>query len=79
MSDLLTPDTGVRYTQKYSSFLYMGHHVKLFRKKSDAETIWGFIECFTTTFLRTHSWLNWVKQYGEAGYKRPQVFAYKNK
>ena len=19
-----------------------------------------FIECFTTTFLRTHSWLNWV-------------------
>ena len=20
----------------------------------------GFIECFTTTFLRAHSWLNWV-------------------
>ena len=21
----------------------------------------GFIECFTTTFLRAHSWLNWVQ------------------
>ena len=21
-----------------------------------------FIECFTTTFLRAHSWLNWVSQ-----------------
>ena len=28
---------------------------------------WGvgdfdFIECFTTTFLRAHSWLNWVDE-----------------
>ena len=22
----------------------------------------GFIECFTTTFLDTHSWLNWVDE-----------------
>ena len=22
----------------------------------------GFIECFTTTFLHTHSWLNWVDE-----------------
>ena len=22
--------------------------------------LFDFIECFTTTFLRTHSWLNWV-------------------
>ena len=21
-----------------------------------------FIECFTTTFLRTHSWLNWLDE-----------------
>ena len=21
-----------------------------------------FIECFTTTFMRTHSWLNWVDE-----------------
>ena len=21
-----------------------------------------FIECFTTTFLHTHSWLNWVDE-----------------
>ena len=21
-----------------------------------------FIECFTTTFLRAHSWLNWVDE-----------------
>ena len=26
--------------------------------------IWfDFIECFTTTFLRAHSWLNWVGTY----------------
>ena len=25
--------------------------------------IWfDFIECFTTTFLRAHSWLNWVDE-----------------
>ena len=23
---------------------------------------YDFIECFTTTFLHTHSWLNWVDQ-----------------
>ena len=23
-------------------------------------TRYDFIECFTTTFLRAHSWLNWV-------------------
>ena len=23
---------------------------------------YDFIECFTTTFLRTHSWLNWVDE-----------------
>ena len=22
----------------------------------------GFIECFTTTFLHTHFWLNWVDE-----------------
>ena len=21
-----------------------------------------FIECFTTTFMRAHSWLNWVEE-----------------
>ena len=27
------------------------------------ELIWfDFIECFTTTFLRAHSWLNWVDE-----------------
>ena len=24
--------------------------------------IHDFIECFTTTFLRAHSWLNWVDE-----------------
>ena len=23
--------------------------------------VFDFIECFTTTFLRAHSWLNWVE------------------
>ena len=25
-------------------------------------SIFDFIECFTTTFLRAHSWLNWVDE-----------------
>ena len=25
-------------------------------------THFDFIECFTTTFLRAHSWLNWVDE-----------------
>ena len=24
--------------------------------------IYDFIECYTTTFLRAHSWLNWVDE-----------------
>ena len=24
-------------------------------------SVFDFIECFTTTFLRAHSWLNWVE------------------
>ena len=28
-----------------------------------------FIECFTTTFLRAHSWLNWVDEDDEVGLK----------
>ena len=28
-----------------------------------------FIECFTTTFLRAHSWLNWVDE-DEVGLKK---------
>ena len=31
-------------------------HSKLYGTKY----VIGFIECFTTTFLRAHSWLNWV-------------------
>ena len=26
------------------------------------ECDFDFIECFTTTFLRAHSWLNWVDE-----------------
>ena len=26
------------------------------------DLIFDFIECFTTTFLRAHSWLNWVDE-----------------
>ena len=29
----------------------------------DRYHLWfDFIECFTTTFLRAHSWLNWVDE-----------------
>ena len=37
--------------------------------------IFDFIECFTTTFLRAHSWLNWVEEDDdEVGLKeKPQI------
>ena len=37
---------------------------QLYAKKIDeAEVpIFDLIECFTTTFLRAHSWLNWVDE-----------------
>ena len=32
----------------------------------ETDSMWrfdfDFIECFTTTFLRAHSWLNWVDE-----------------
>ena len=30
--------------------------------QSSAIFDFDFIECFTTTFLRAHSWLNWVDE-----------------
>ena len=35
-----------------------------FRYECRRDVIGGFdfIECFTTTFLRAHSWLNWVDE-----------------
>ena len=42
-----------------------GNHLPLnFMLKFPISTIWrfDFIECFTTTFLRAHSWLNWVDE-----------------
>ena len=29
---------------------------------SYSQNKFDFIECFTTTFLRAHSWLNWVDE-----------------
>ena len=34
----------------------------------DCGSIFDFIECFMTTFLRAHSWLNWVDE-DEVGLK----------
>ena len=35
------------------------------------------IECFTTTFLRAHSWLNWVDDDYEVGLKeKPEDTSY---
>ena len=33
-----------------------------FRLNPQQCLIFDFIECFTTTFLRSHSWLNWVDE-----------------
>ena len=30
--------------------------------QNDSSNKFDFIECFTTTFLRAHSWLNWVDE-----------------
>ena len=32
------------------------------RKLNVMDGWFDFIECFTTTFLRAHSWLNWVDE-----------------
>ena len=30
--------------------------------QEELSLLFDFIECFTTTFLRAHSWLNWVDE-----------------
>ena len=50
----------------------------------DTGHVWfDFIECFTTTFLRAHSWLNWVDEdddEDEVGLKeKPEDTRYINK
>ena len=38
-------------------------HVRINTKSQPAVPFdFDFIECFTTTFLRAHSWLNWVDE-----------------
>ena len=40
-----------------------GHKILNFLFKHCPRLLWfDFIECFTTTFLRAHSWLNWVDE-----------------
>ena len=34
----------------------------IFASAIDAASLFDFIECFTTTFLRAHSWLHWVDE-----------------
>ena len=37
-------------------------YIRETRPKSAIGRFEFFIECFTTTFLRAHSWLNWVDE-----------------
>ena len=37
-----------------------------------------FIECFTTTFLRAHSWLNWVDPHVQATIERSTLMLFRN-
>ena len=39
-----------------------GHVVPSSSSSSGTGLIFNFIECFMTTFLRVHSWLNWVDE-----------------
>ena len=42
---------------------FHGRCSKCPKRKPDSLMVWfDFIECFTTTFLRAHSWLNWVDE-----------------
>ena len=34
----------------------------IFASAIDAASLFDFIECFMTTFLRAQSWLNWVDE-----------------
>ena len=40
----------------------MACKVLLLPNKYSASNGFDFIECFTTTFLRAYSWLNWVDE-----------------
>ena len=41
---------------------HLFHNTYLNTKILNASPMLDFIECFTTTFLRAHSWLNWVDE-----------------
>ena len=38
------------------------HDVEKLSWRQKVHQVFDFIECFTTTFLRAHSWLNWVDE-----------------
>ena len=40
----------------------LGFQICTCKEISWLNTCFDFIECFTTTFLRAHSWLNWVDE-----------------
>ena len=48
----------------FHSIIHVGLHSRCFSLRQTFETVhmcaFDLIECFTTTFLRAHSWLNWV-------------------
>ena len=62
---------GVDFFFRKTIFFYFTFYAIFNIKKNNIEkcpfTYWlngrfDFIECFTTTFLRAHSWLNWVDE-----------------
>ena len=54
------------YSLSLKLFLNMKYQNQINRQDSvDVQLsfyLFYFIECFTTTFLHTHSWLNWVDE-----------------
>ena len=55
--------TGTSSLNAHIGVKYHGHVVPSSSSSSSGTgLIFNFIECFITTFLRAHSWLNWVDE-----------------
>ena len=53
--------------------MLVDHRYATFIRAKFRDLIFDFIECFTTTFLRAHSWLNLDAKFRENCYKEMYI------